>query len=73
MSTLRKSAIIFTLNYCTEIQQILNGFKNESNSLYGIQKIKYDKIRNSKDEIAEQTAYNKLLLLVDSDYIRMSL
>lgn len=52
---------------------ILNGFKTQSNTLYGIQKEKYDRVRKSRDEIIADAAFSKLIILVDADYIRFSI
>jgi len=38
--------------------------------LYGIQRIKYDKIIKSRDEIVANTLFARLITLADADYIR---
>lgn len=70
---LRKSLIDLTESCTVDIQFILNSFKTESNTLYGIQKAKYDKIIKSRDEIVADTLFSKLITLTDADYIRSTL
>ena len=48
VSLLRKRIIEVSENYTNDVQLFLNAFKTQSDSLYGIQRIKYDKVYKSK-------------------------
>jgi hypothetical protein len=48
VSLLRKRIIEVSENYTNDVQLVLNAFKTQSDSLYGIQRIKYDKVYKSK-------------------------